>query len=420
MTDCFIVTGEASGDAVGAGVAQCLQAARPEITVSGIGAARMQDAGVRLWANSRDWAAMGIVQSIPVGFRLLSLLRRLKEHLLADKPKVLVLIDFGTFNMRLGRWAVANGIATAYLMPPGSWRKTVGGKPIQRLAGAANLFLCPFKWNADNLKTAGANAVHIGHPVLDLAMPTTYAPELAAQMRLEGGRLIALLPGSRRHEVESLAPLLIDAAYKWPYPADRFVMVQAPTFTDAEFTNILRKSLPEGWHEEAKRHNKAIQEFMAGRRGEDLDDDAREELETVMRQYRPRFTIVDGGTTDALHACDLAIVCGGTATLEAAVALKPMVVVYNGSWMMSMEWKIRKRRLKAPFIAMPNIIAGSEIVRELVDDAATVPNIVAALRELVDDAVKYAVTVRTLEKVRDELRPAGAIKTAAAKILELM
>lgn len=378
MAEVFIVTGEASGDAVGAGLATALRELKPDVAIAGVGAARMQAAGVALWANSRQWAAMGIIQSIPMAGRLLVLLKRLKRHLLAARPDLLVLVDFGAFNVRLGEWAVAAGIRTAYLMPPGSWRKHAREDRLRRLAGAADVFYCPFAWNAQNLRSVGADAEHIGHPVLDLAAPTAALPALKERLHPRDGRLIALLPGSRRQEVGSIAPLMAEVIAGWAHSADRFVMVRALSFREDEIEACLPKGL-----------------------------DA-------------RLTIVPGGTADPLHACDLAVVCAGTATLEAAVAGKPMVVVNRGPWLMHLEWQLRKRSIQARFIAMPNIIADREVVREFVDTDATTENVLTALRRLADDPAAYAEAESSLRDVREALCPEGALRTTAARMAALI
>lgn len=377
MADCFFVTGEASGDAVAAGVARHLLEVCPGVVLEGIGSGRLSSAGVSLWADSRRWAAMGIVQSVPVGFRLLSVLRALKRHLSAKPPQVLVLVDFGAFNVRLGRWAVAHGIRTVYLMPPGSWRKKARPQSLAKMLHSADLFLSPYSWNAEILRSVGLNAEHIGHPVLELAAPSEYADELKARNKPAGGRLIAILPGSRQHEVDVMAPLLMKAAETWPHREDHFLLVRASTFTPSEF------------------------EAYSG---------------TSRSALGARLTVIDGRAADALHASDLAMTCAGSVTLEGAVAGTPMVAIYAGPWLMHLEWQIRKRHLSAPFVTMPNIIAGREIVPEFVDTEATVDNIVGALRGLAEDPERYAQAKRDLAEVRRALLPEGAMKTAAQRI----
>lgn len=379
MADIFIVTGEASGDAIGAGVAEHLLRLRPGVTLEGIGAARMEAAGVRLWANSADWAAIGVSQALPMYARMLALQRRLKRALAANPPKTLALVDFGAFNVPLGAFARRHGIRTVYMMPPGSWRRHTRLKRLLRLARAADLFLTPFPWNVENLKSVGAEAAHIGHPALDLSVPTARADALRAHRR-PGGRLIALLPGSRRHEVETLAPMMASVVRGWPHEEDRFLMARAPSFTPEAFTAILADA-------------------NVGAAGE-------------------RLHITDAGAADVFAACDLAVVCSGTATLEAAVAGTPMVVVYDGPRVMRAEWRLRKRWLKIQHIALPNIIAGRSIVPELMADDAGPASVAAALGALATDATRRDTMRADLAAVRRTLEPTGALNAAAEHILE--
>lgn len=352
----------------------------------------MAEAGVALFANSRSWASIGIVQSVPQAPRLLALLGRLRRELAASPPDVLVLVDFGAFNTRLGAWAVRRGIRTVYLMPPGSWRKNPNPKRLEALARTAHLFLSPFPWNASSLERAGASVVHIGHPVLELAQPSARADGLATRLRPADGRLIALLPGSRRHEVETLAPKMVAVAARWPHREDRFFLVRAPSYTEAEFSAVVRNRRAPGIRQP--------------------------EVDSLLQGPSPRLGIVEGGNADPFWVSDLAIVCAGTATLEGAVAARPMVVVYDGPWLMRLEWRLRRKRLNAPLVAMPNIIAGRMVVPELLGDQSGVDNIVSVARTFVEDSEKARETEGFLREVCSELGPEGALSRAAETIIE--
>jgi lipid-A-disaccharide synthase len=323
MADVFIVTGEASGDAVGARLAGRLKTLRPDLVLEGIGARKMREAGVRLFADSSQWAAIGVMQALPMLLKLTRLLKALKRRLLAEKPRVLVLVDFGAFNVRLGTWARENGIRTVYLMPPGSWRRTTSEERLRKLAAAGDLFLSPFAWNAENLRAIGADAEHIGHPALELA-----GTESAREPATTPGRRIALLPGSRRHEVETLAPVMARVASAWPFPEDRFTMVRAPSYPEAELSRLLDRALP------------------GGRSALNLE-------------------VVEGRADAVFRAADLAVVCSGTATLEGAIAGVPMVVLYDGPALMRLEWRLRRRKLNITAMAIPNIIAEDMVIPEL-------------------------------------------------------
>jgi lipid-A-disaccharide synthase len=377
MAGIFIVTGEASGDAVGGRLAELLRAERPDIALGGIGGRHMRKADVRLFADSGRWAAIGIMQALPLVWKLTRLLSSLKSHLLADRPDALVLVDFGAFNVRLGTWAKENGIRTVYLMPPGSWRRNANPARLRKLVAAADMFLTPFAWNAESLGALGAPAVHIGHPALDFS-----APESAASPETRAVRRIALLPGSRRHEVETLAPVMARVARAWPFSEDEFTLVKAPSFSDADILELLRRGVPNG------------------------------------KDALPNLDIVEGNAAELFRASDLAVVCSGTATLEGAIAGVPMVVVYDGPLLMHLEWRLRRRWLKIGHMAIPNIIAEHEIVPELRADDVTEQNIVRALKQYVDDPGRAADTKRRLLEVRAALEPRGALKTAAREILK--
>lgn len=371
MSDIFIVTGEASGDAVGARFAEHLRAQEPRVSIEGIGASRMREAGIPLFADSGEWAAIGIMEAVPLVWKLTRLLARLKRRLLLEPPRVLVLVDFGAFNVRLGTWARRHGIRTVYLMPSGSWRRTAGMSGLRKMAASADLFLSPFAANTENLRRAGAEAIHIGHPILEMAG----ADGARREERRE--KSIALLPGSRSHEVETLAPVMARMAADWPRRIDRFVMVKAPSYPAAKLDALLEGVRPDS------------------------------------------LEVVEERVPDVLARCDLAVVCSGTATLEAAIAGVPMVVVYDGPALMRLEWRLRKRGLKIPAIALPNIIAGEHIVPELVAEDVTPENIITILHEYARFPHKAREMRERFADVRAALEPRDALATAARYVLDI-
>lgn len=375
MSRVFIVTGEPSGDAIGAGVAARMSAMDPALEREGIGSSHMQREGVALWANSGDWAAIGITQALPMAARLLALQRRLKAALASHPPDALVLVDFGAFNVRLGAWARQQGIFTAWIMPPGSWRRDAGKPRLQRLAAAADLFLTPFPWNATNLRSVGARAERIGHPALDLGASGA-APEAARALRPRTGRLIALLPGSRAHEVDILAPKMAEVARRWPFEDDRFVIPRAP-------------AIPK----------EALQRAIGGTKSP------------------PNALLMDSSAASVLAAADLAVACSGTVTLEAAIAGVPTVVVYDGPPVMRLEWRLRRRWLNIENIALPNVIAGKRVMPELLAEESSVENVSRELMRLASDDDRRAVMRRAMDAVREHLGPPGGLEAAARHVL---
>jgi lipid-A-disaccharide synthase len=173
-----ILTGEASGDLYGADLAESLRTRFPEITLHGVGGARMHAAGVQLIADSRVWGAIGIVQSVKVAPKALLAFQRVKRFLRHLRPDWVVPIDFGAFNVPLSCWAKAHGMRVAYYIPPGSWRRERQGADLPR---CTDCVLTPFEWSATRLRALGAQAHWVPHPTAALSAP----------FRVEGGVLRA-------------------------------------------------------------------------------------------------------------------------------------------------------------------------------------------------------------------------------------
>src|SRR5438094_2602222 len=213
-----LFAGEYSGDVQGAALAQALRArcAAPNaqrpgtraaggpnaLTLWGIGGARMREAGVRLWFDSTHWAVMGTYEALKLAPRLLWVLSRVKRELLAQRPDVLVLIDFGAFNARAAAWAKRQGLRVFYYFPPGSWRRGPLRPGPRSLPAVTDRIATPFPWSEAALREAGADAHFVGHPLLDIARPTMTRE---AFRELHGipldAPLVCYLPGSRRHEL---------------------------------------------------------------------------------------------------------------------------------------------------------------------------------------------------------------------------
>jgi len=376
MSDVFFITGEASGDAVAAGITEELRVLSPDIAVEGVGGSRMRSAGVSVLVDSSRWGAIGVAQAFPLIARVLTAAKSIRTHLKHNPPVVLVPIDFGAFNTRMGRWARSRGIRVVYAMPPGSWRRNPKPERLQNLAGCADVFLSPFRWNADNLAKVGAVAHHIGHPVLDMIAQRQDRSGIRDRYVSGSGRLIALLPGSRTHEVGTLLPRMLEVAKRWLCDADRWVIVKAPSVRAEWLSRILADS------------------------------------------GASHVGVYEGRSADVLAACDAAVVCSGTATLEAAALGTPMVVVYDGSPVLRAEYRLRKRGIAAPMVAMPNIILDRMAAPELLMEHATARNIRTELIGLLDDPVRRAAILSDFADVRRALEPEGAFRAAAHHILE--
>jgi lipid-A-disaccharide synthase len=325
----FISAGEASGDLYGADLARHLRAKYPAVELLGIGGVRMQQAGVQLLADSRHWGAIGIIESLRLLPGVLRAFQRVKRMLRRLQPDWLIPIDFGAFNIPLCRWARRQGFRVCYYMPPGSWRRDRQGADLPLIA---DWILTPFAWSAEMLQAMGAKAVRIRHPLLRLARPLSPESDFCERLGLDPNRpIVALLPGSRRHEVVAHVPLYARVAelVNRRLPEVQFVLSVAPAFATEWVHHLWAEGSP-NW---------------------------------VPTETRPVW--------DMLAYADVAIVCSGTATLEAALLGTPMLITYRGSPLMNLEYRLRRRRLALRFIGLPNLLLEQAVCPEFIQEAAS-------------------------------------------------
>ncbi len=356
-TRVFFSAGEASGDAYAAELASRIGEARPDVDLEGVGGQLSQGAGVHLVASSQDWGAVGIIESLKVVPQVWQGYRAALVHLRRGRPGLFVPIDYGYLNIKLCRQARARGWRVVYFIPPGSWRRTKQGAD---LPGLTDAIITPFSWSATMLQEMGANAHWFGHPLRQM-LKQVDAPAVRSG--------IAVLPGSRHHEIEHNLRAIAPALQGLNVPIR---LAPAPNVTSDEVT--------QAW----------------GRAGGG-------ECEVV----RPARA--------ALMASRAAVVCSGTATLEAALALTPTVVTYRGPWTMELEYRIRKP--KFDFISLPNILLQRGALPELIQNDATPEAIRAALLPLLDDGPERAAQLAAMKEVQDFCGPSDALDQSAKMIL---
>ncbi len=384
------VAGEPSGDRQGAALITALRglAAPREVEAWGIGGHHMAEAGVRLTRDSGPWASIGIAEVLVKLPALLWARGVFKRALKKDPPDALVVIDSGGFNVPLARWAKQNKICPVfYYFPPGSWRrgaKVQTGK--RNLAEAADTIVTPFPWSEATLKAGGANAHFLGHPLLDLVKPTLADDDFYTRFGLDPQRpVVALLPGSRRQEIHHILPPLLGGADEISrrLPGVQFVIALASEAVRPMTEALIRREQRKG--------------------------------------CRAALVICTGLTWDVLARCDLVLTKSGTATLEAMILKKPMVIVYHGSKLMAVEWKLRRRQLNLAHIGLPNILAEERVFAELMGDEAT-PEAIADLSMdfLSDPSRILALKEKLGGMVFANLGEPGGVRRAAEKLLELI
>ena len=374
----FMIAGEPSADQHAAMLGEALLQERP-VQLCGIGQARMRDAGFDLLFDSSGWSGIGVVDSLERLPHLLGRMRALTRHLLAEPPGLLVPIDFGAFNVRLLR-RIRDRLAcpVLYYFPPRSWSREANYIGLARLVDHV---ATPFSWSEHRLREAGVEATWVGHPVLDRIRPLD-AQELAAlRAKLGAGQnrtLIGLLPGSRAMEIRCSGREMRAAA-----------RIIADQRDDVDFLLSVAPSVPEeALREQVTRHG----------------------LEGRVSLIR--------GLSEIVQAADMAIVTSGTATLEAAAAGCPMLIIYRGTRLMAVEKWLR--RFAQPFIGMPNILANREVVPELIHLEAGAQALAERTLALLADNEAMRTMQRELIELRNELGAPGVSQRVARLCLDML
>ena len=363
----MIIAGEPSGDLQASRVAAELKEIAPDLALFGMGGDLMAEAGVELIYHIRDSAVMGIGEVFTAIPAFLKKREHLKHLIRTKCPDAVVLVDFGDFNMPLARFAHGLGIPVIYYIPPKAWawRPNRAKKIAKTTTAVASIF--PFA--ADFYREAGANVEFVGHPLLDFARTDLSGAEARRVLGLGADHpVLGLMPGSRRREVERLLPVMLEVTDQihQAVPDCQFVLPLAP--------GIDLATLPE----------------------------------------MPLVKVVEGSVYEAMRASDLMLVASGTATLEAACLGTPMIVVYK---MSRLSWHILRKLVKLELSGLPNVIAGHEIVPELLQNQVTTKRITPITLELLQNPEKREAQQETLRWVYEQLGEPGAAKRTAQLIL---
>ncbi|MDG1389876.1 MAG: lipid-A-disaccharide synthase [Halioglobus sp.] len=364
-----VLAGEASGDILGSRVLKELRAQCDELIVEGIGGPLMEAQGLTSMFPMDRLSVMGFVEPLKRLPELLHIRRAVFEHFRDNPPDIFLGIDSPDFNLRLERKLREQGIKTAHLVSPSVWAWRQGR--VKKIKQSVDLMLCLFPFETQVYQDHQVPVRFVGHPLAD-ELPNR-VDALAARQALglaTDNKLLAMLPGSRSGEVSRLAPAFLAAArLLWQQnPQLRFVMPAANTAREVELKALLAQQ-------------------------PDLP-----------------VTLVCGHSRETMAAADAVLLASGTATLEAALIKRPMVVTYR---MAAFSWWLVTRLVKISFAALPNVLAGRSVVPELLQDAA-VPEAMAAAIEplLVDEAV--ANQLQAFDRIHVQLKQGYAAKSANA------
>ena len=357
----YIIAGEASGDLHGSNLIKALHQRQPGLQCRAWGGDMMQQAGATLVKHYRDLAFMGFLEVLKNLRTILGNLNFCKKDILAFKPDAIVLIDYPGFNLRIARWAYEQGIRVVYYISPQIWAWHRSRVHAMKRDIDQMLVILPFE--SDFFKQYGMDVTYVGHPLLDaIGAGLSDANTLNKQ--------IALLPGSRKQEVQRILPVMLEATRH--FPDYHFVIAAAHSLNDAYF-------------------------------------------KTFIQDY-PNVKLVRGQTYDVLRASCAALVKSGTSTLETALLDVPQVVCYAGN---PFSYHIAKRLVKVPYISLVNLIMDQPLVRELIQDELNVENVHIALKEILNPE-NARVLKLGYAQLRDKLGAGGASERAAKAILENM
>jgi len=368
MPRLLISCGEPSGEFYGAELVAELRLRFPDLEAFGLGGDRLASENVRLLAHLRDLAVVGLVE-------VLSHLRRLKrlfDSVVAEaervRPDVAVLIDYPDFNLRLARELKKLGIPVVYYVSPQLWAWRRGR--IKEVKRDVSRMLVIFPFEERMYREASVPVAFVGHPLIDHVKPPLDRAAVARKLGLEGDRpVIALLPGSRNKEVGFNLPPILGAVklLRERRPELQFVLAAAPHLR----ANALEKATALG------------------------------------------VAVVEGATREALSAARVAIVASGTATVETALTLTPMVVVYRLS---ALTYALGKPLVSVSNYAMVNLIAGRVVVPELIQNDFTPARVSEETLRILDESKARAEMLKNLEEVREKLGKGGATQHAADEV----
>ncbi|PZV85581.1 lipid-A-disaccharide synthase [Algoriphagus aquaeductus] len=360
----YIISGERSGDLHASNLVLALKGFNPTLQFRGMGGSYSKEAGVDLAVDYSEVALMGFLEVL-LGFRkVLNYLNRVKKDLLEFKPDALILVDYGGFNMKIAAFAKQNGIPVHYYIPPKVW--AWNQKRALKLKQITDQIYSILPFEPEFFAKFGMEVHYVGNPLLDEIRKFKPHDFFFQKNELSYQPIIALLPGSRKQEIEAMLDRMIALVKEFP---------------NAQFVIAGVESLPASVYKPAKK---------AG-------------IKLVFNQ-----------TYDLLSHATAAVVTSGTATLETALFRVPQIVVYRTS---SVSYQIAKRLIRVPFISLPNLIAGKEVVKELIQEDFSVENLRAELQRIFTDVVYKGNMLQGYDLIREKIGEESASERTARIIL---
>jgi lipid-A-disaccharide synthase len=368
-----ILAGEASGDQHGAKLVTAMQKKHPGLFFCGMGGSALRQAGVRIVVEASELTVVGITEVFAKLPNILRGMATIKKLLKSLKPELLILIDFPDFNLHIAAAAKKLGIPVLYYISPQIWAWRRGrvkriGKLVDHMA-----VILPFEQQF--YQEHNVPATFVGHPLLDADLP---AVDRALNVDVEDGPVIGLVPGSRENEIARHLPVMLDTA------------------------DILKKRL---------RHARFIVSHALSVE--------RKQIDSLIEGHRggAEIEVVSDGVEKVFERCDVMVAASGTVTLQAALHGTPMVIIYKVS---PVSFLLGRALVRVPNIGLVNLVAGEQLVPELVQNEACAENIASALEHMLNDADALKHLKQQLFALRDVLGGGGASERVADLALAML
>jgi lipid-A-disaccharide synthase len=371
----FFSAGESSGDQHAASMFVELKKHQPDIEGIGMGGTKMAQAGIDIRYDSSAIAVIGVVEVIKHFAEILRTLKSMQKLLLAERPDLLVCVDYKEFNFKLARFAKQNGIKVLFYVSPQVWAWRAGR--VKKYGSVIDMMAVIFPFEVPYYEAEGVPVRYVGHPSVDKVQPLrTKADDFKLFSLNKTNPVVGILPGSRANEIERMLPVMLAAAHQLQdsFPGIHFLLPQADSIPDTL-------------------------------------------LEQHLRSARLMITVIKHKPYDVIQCCDAIMTTSGTASLEIALLGVPMVIAYKLS---PLTYWLGRWLVKTPFIGLPNIMLGKLAVKELIQDEANVENLAAEISKILNDTSYAQEICQDLLQVKHQLGEGGGSKTMALLALEML
>ncbi len=371
----LLVTGEASGDQHGSHLVKHLKRCDPSLRIYGIGGEELRKAGMEILFHAQELSVVGIVEVCARLPQIVKAFQTLKREIVSAPPDLLILIDYPDFNMRIAAVARKHGVPVLYYISPQiwAWRQN----RVKKIARLVDQMAVVFPFEAAFYEQHGVPVQFVGHPLMDREVPVMDTQALLQQFAMKSQwPIVGLLPGSRKSEIDRLLPVMLGAArlMQKEFPEAQFIIPVAPGIREEDIK------------ERVKRHGLAV-------------------------------TIATDQLHQALHICHLVLVASGTATLETALMKKPMIIMYR---IALLTYLVGRLMIRVPTIGLANIVAGRQIVPELIQGDASPQRVCQEAVSLLKDPRRMTAMKKELARVGELLGSSGASERVAIMAHEML